>query len=192
MSAVGVSSSSATTITGTSRIRTTVSRFGTLRGTIGRAEPSAAAVRGSGDVAESFELLAVVQPLERVVLELAHLDPRETQCPHDLLDRPGLLVAGEPVAQRHHRPLGIWQLRDRAAQALAAIAVLYLALGRGVFGDEEVSERCVLVLADRTVEARDGACRLAHLEDLLLRELNRGGQFFVVRLPAQLGGEHLL
>ena len=75
------------------------------------------------------------------------------------------------------------------AQELLAEADLDLLVHRRVGALEQVAERGVALLADRAVEARDRARRLAHLLHLRERELGGLGDLLVARLAAVLGLE---
>src|SRR6185503_2461310 len=68
--------------------------------------------------AESFDLALNGEPLERVGLDLAHALARDAQATADLLERGGLDVSVQAVAELDHVALALRQLGDGAPEDL--------------------------------------------------------------------------
>ena len=127
-------------------------------------------------VAERLRLGQRLEPLQRVVLDLADPLARDAERAADLLERARRL-AEEPEAQLDHLALA---LGERAESRLDVLAPERERRGverrLGLVVGDEVAERGVLLLADRLLE-RDGQLRhaqdLAHLLDRTSRAPRR-------------------
>src|SRR5262245_22794082 len=141
----------------------------------------------SGRFAEALDLTHHREPLEGLLLELAHARAADTEAPAGLLDG-HWRDAAEAVAQLQQLALAVRQLAERPAQALLAQAHGHLFLGPGRFlAGHELPE--LRILAHRLLEARDGPRRLLHLVHLLHAELRGLRDLRVRRRPPELGVE---
>src|SRR5215204_6980088 len=140
---------------------------------------------GSGGRAKGVDLSGHREPFERRRLDLADALPRDPEPSADLLQRLRLLRP-QAVAQSQYRLLPLGQLLERLVQRGLGQADLDLLLDAALGDADEVADRRVVVLAERLVEARHRACRLAHLLQVLQRDLRGLRDLLVGRRPAQL------
>src|SRR5262249_47231033 len=97
--------------------------------------------------------------------------------------------AVDPVAELYDITLGLRQVLDGAPQGLLTEVDLDLLLGRGGAALEQLAERRLPILADRAVEACDGARRLAHLVDLRDGQVRLASDLLVGWVAAELGAQ---
>src|SRR4029453_8782460 len=130
----------------------------------------------------------VLEPGQRLGLELAHALPRDAQLLADRLERHR--VAADSEAQLDDPALPLRQRRDRLAHLASAQGVDRLLLGTvGVHVVEEVAELSILLRADGPVQRDvrlDGVERLLYVHEL---ELGLLGQLLARRLATELGLE---
>src|SRR5215210_4168613 len=140
------------------------------------------ALRG---LAESHELGPLREALEGALLDLPGPLGRDAELAAGLRERLRLLVAGAE-AHLDHVALRSGELLDRAEQRLRAEGLVDLLVDRRGLEREQVAERGVPVVADRLVEAHDGAIGLADLDHVGERQVGCGGDLLVARLVAEL------
>src|SRR5215210_6815209 len=140
------------------------------------------ALRG---LAQRHELRALGEALEGALLDLTGPLGRDAELATGLAERLGLLVAG---AEAHLDDVALrsGELLDRGQQRLGAEGLVDLLVDRRGLQREQIAERGVPVVADRLVEAHDGAIRLADLDDVGQRQVGSGGDLLVARLVAEL------
>src|SRR5215210_703042 len=141
-----------------------------------------------GRVAKRGEIAALRQSLERVFLDLAHTLGGDAELATGLAERRRLATA-QSETELDHVALALGQavdrLLDRARTGVRDDLVLRVGRVRG----EQVAERRLAVVPDRLVETGERTRRLADLDHLVDRELDRVGQLLLGRLAAELGGE---
>src|SRR5215210_2846508 len=140
------------------------------------------ALRG---LAQRHELRALGEALEGALLDLTGPLGRDAELATGLAERLGLLVAG---AEAHLDDIALrsGELLDRGQQRLGAEGLVNLLVDRRGLEREQVAERGVPVVADRLVEAHDGAIGLADLDHVGERQVGRGGDLLVARLVTEL------
>src|SRR5207249_2883230 len=104
-------------------------------------------------VRDRLHLAKAREPPEGLHLDLPDALAREPEPAPDLLERLRLVV-GEPVAEDEHLPLALTQRRERRGERLAPQRQLDLLLRQRPVAGDEVAEGCILLVADRLVEAR--------------------------------------
>src|SRR5215211_1119639 len=138
---------------------------------------------------QGLDLAPGREPLQRLRLELTYALRGQPQLAAGLAERLGIDRAVDPVAQLDDVPLGLRQLLDRPPQRLLPQTHLDLFVRRALAALEQLAERRLALLADRSVEARHGARRSPHLLDLLGRQLGRAGDLLDRRIATQLGAQ---
>src|SRR5215210_6103721 len=118
------------------------------------------ALRG---LAQRHQLRALGEALEGALLDLAGPLRGDTELAAGLRERLRLLVAGTE-AHLDHVALRSGQLLDGRQQRLRAEGLVDLLVDRRRLERQQVAERGVAIVADRLVEAYDGAIRLADLD----------------------------
>src|SRR3954452_10447325 len=139
-------------------------------------------------VAQSGEIAALRQPLERVFLDLAHALGGDAELATGLAERCRLANAAAET-ELDHVALALGQAVDRFLDRARAGVRDDLVLRVGRVRGEQVAERRLAVVPDRLVEARERPGGLADLDDLVDRQLDRVGQLLLGRLAAELGRE---
>src|SRR5919198_1962640 len=145
--------------------------------------PPPSALRRLGEVA------AVCEAPQRLRLDLPHALAREPELLANLLQRRRLAVVADPESELEHAPLALGQVRERPLDRVLPQRHGRLFLGRGILGGEQLAERGLAVAADRLVDARDDATRLADLAHVVETKLRPLGQLLLGGLAAELNEE---
>src|SRR5215212_4223857 len=120
--------------------------------------------------AEGFDLALNGETFESIGLDLAHTLTGDAETAADLLERLGLDVAVQAVAQLDDIALALRELGHGAAENVHVEADRDSLFGPGLLACHELAERRLRV-GHRPVEAGDRAGSLAHLAHLLQGEL---------------------
>src|SRR5947209_15507883 len=115
-----------------------------------------------GRVAHSLELGAAREPPQPLVFELSRALGRNPQRAAGLPQR-ARLRSDKAETQLDHVALGVGQAAHQLADALFALRLSNLSCGLGPIASQQISQRCLAVLADWLVEARDRAVQLPQL-----------------------------
>src|SRR4051812_26043940 len=134
------------------------------------------------------ELTRLGEPPEGVLLDLADALGADAEAAAGLAQRRGLLAA-EAEAQPDDVTLALRQAHDGLLDRRGAGILDTLVLDQRLLGRDQLAEGRLAVLADRLIQARQRPGRLADLDHLVDRELDRLGDLVLGRLATEPRGQ---
>src|SRR3954447_606567 len=142
----------------------------------------------SGGFVQRRKLARLGEAPEGVLLDLADPLGADAQAAAGLAERSRLLAA-EAEAQAHDVTLALGQAHDGLLDRGRAGVLDHLVLHQRLLGRDQLAEGRLAVLADRLIHAPPRTSRLADLNHLVDRELDRLGDLLLSRLATEPRGQ---